>query len=253
MATMKSIPALFLFLLFFSISQPTLSADDAFIHIWGGFSTSLQLRSDQQRHNTATAARDLDLVIIAPGETFSFNERVGARDTGKGYRAAPIITASGLLQDIPGGGICQLASTIYNAGLLAGMQVVERHPHSRTVGHVPPGRDATIASWRKDLKLKNPHPYPLQLRIALNQNRLTTSLYGPVEKPFSVELNVSQTRLVPDTVVVSATAYAPQQQGASGFSTETRRIIKENGQVRDELISQDIYPAPSRVFAGTNP
>jgi vancomycin resistance protein YoaR len=253
MAPMKSIPALLLFLLLFITGQPALAGDDAFSHIWGGFSTSLQLRSDQQRHNTATAARDLDRVIIAPGETFSFNERVGARDTGKGYRAAPIITATGLLQDIPGGGICQLASTIYNAGLLAGMEVVERHPHSRTVGHVPPGRDATIASWRKDLKLKNPHPYPLQLRIALNQNRLTTSLYGPIQKPFSVEITVSRTRLVPDTVVVTGTAHTPQQQGASGFSTETRRIIKENGQTRDELISQDIYPAPSRVLTGARP
>jgi len=226
---------------------------EAFSHIWGGFSTSLQLRSDQQRHNTATAARDLDRMIIAPGETFSFNGRVGARDPGKGYQAAPIITAAGLLQDIPGGGICQLASTIYNAGLLAGMLVVERHPHSRTVGHVPPGRDATIASWRKDLKLKNPHPYPLQLRIALNQNRLTTSFYGPIPKPFTTKILVNRTRLVPDTVVVTAPTNAPQQQGASGFSTETRRIIKENGQVRDELISQDIYPAPSRVLAGPNP
>ncbi|SJZ94012.1 VanW like protein [Trichlorobacter thiogenes] len=251
--TMKSVTVIFLFLLYFSIGQPALAADDAFSHIWGGFSTSLQLRSDQQRHNTATAARDLDHVIIAPGETFSFNERVGARDTGKGYRAAPIITATGLLEDIPGGGICQLASTIYNAGLLAGMEVVERHPHSRTVGHVPPGRDATIASWRKDLKLKNPHPYPLQLRIVLNQNRLTTSLYSPVEKPFTAELNVSRTRLVPDTVVITGTAHATQQQGASGFSTETRRIIKENGQTRDELISQDIYPAPSRVLTGARP
>ena len=249
---MKTISLFFLLLLFSSSSQ-ALAADDAFSHIWGGFSTSLQLRSDQQRHNTATAARDLDRVIIAPGEIFSFNERVGARDTGKGYRAAPIITATGLLEDIPGGGICQLASTVYNAGLLAGMEVVERHPHSRTVGHVPPGRDATIASWRKDLKLKNPHPYPLQLRIILNQNRLTTSLYAPVEKPFTAELNVSRTRLVPDTVVVTGTTHATQQQGASGFSTETRRIIKENGQTRDELISQDIYPAPSRVLTGARP
>lgn len=250
---MKSIPAIFLFLLFFSIGQPTLAADDAFSHIWGGFSTSLQLRSDQQRHNTATAARDLNQVIIAPGSTFSFNERVGARDTGKGYRAAPIITASGLLKDIPGGGICQLASTIYNAGLLAGMQVVERHPHSRTVGHVPPGRDATIASWRKDLKLKNPFPHPLQLRIVLNQNRLTTSLYAPVEKPFSTAITVNRTRLAPDTVVLNSNGATPQQTGASGFSTETRRIIKENKQVRDELISRDIYPAPSRIVTGTSP
>ena len=250
MATMKSLPVLFLLLLFCISSQPALAADDAFSHIWGGFSTSLLLRSPEQRHNTATAARDLDRMIIAPGETFSFNQRVGARDTGKGYQAAPIITASGLLEDIPGGGICQLASTIYNAGLLAGMQVIERHPHSRTVGHVPPGRDATIASWRKDLKLKNPFPYPLQLRISLNQNRLSTSLYAPVEKPFTVELQVNRTTLVPDTVVAGSSANAPEQRGTNGFSTETRRIIKENGQTRNELISQDIYPAPSRVLTG---
>ncbi len=232
--------------------QPVSAADDVFNQLWGGFSTSLHLRSDQQRHNTATAARDLDQVIIAPGETFSFNQRVGARDAGKGYRAAPIITAHGLLEDIPGGGICQLASTIYNAGLLAGMQVVERHPHSRTVGHVPPGRDATIASWRKDLKLKNRFPYPLQLRIVLNQNRLTTSLYGPIAKPFSTEIIVSRTRLEPDTVVLTSSANRPQQAGTSGFSTETRRITKENGQLRDELISRDIYPAPSRIVTGAS-
>lgn len=231
-------------------TQPVLAADHAFTHLWGGFSTSLVLRSAQQRHNTTTAARDLDHLIIAPGETFSFNEQVGARDPGKGYQAAPIITATGLLQDIPGGGICQLASTIYNAGLLAGMQVVERHPHSRTVGHVPPGRDATIASWRKDLKLKNPFPYPLQLRIGLSQDRLTSSLYAPVTKPFSTEITVTRTRLEPDTVVVEKAANMPQQAGSSGFSTETRRIIMENGQARDELISQDSYPAPSRIVAG---
>lgn len=251
--SMKQLLASCLLLLFLITGQPTLAADPAFSHLWGGFSTSLQLRSAEQRHNTATAARDLDRIMIAPGETFSFNAQVGARDPGKGYRAAPIITATGLLQDIPGGGICQLASTVYNAGLLAGMQVVERHPHSRAVGHVPPGRDATIASWRKDLKLKNRFPHPLQLRIVLNQNRLTTSLYAPVEKPFSVEITVSRTKLVPDTVVVGGPAHAPQQQGASGFSTETWRIITENGQVRDQLISRDSYPAPSRILVGTNP
>jgi len=223
------------------------SAADSFSHIWGGFSTSLLLRSQEQRHNTATAAHDLDRMVIPPGATFSFNERVGARDSSKGYSAAPIITATGILQDIPGGGICQLASTIYNAGLLAGMIVVERHPHSRVVGHVPPGRDATISSWRKDLKLKNPFPYPLQLRISLSQNRLTTSFQAPVEKPFSTELTTCRTVLMPDTLVNGAASRSAGQTGTKGFSTETRRIIKENDHTREELISQDYYPAPSRV------
>lgn len=234
------------------ITQPADASDGAFKHLWGGFSTSLRLRSAEQRHNTATAAHELDRIIITPGATFSFNELVGARDSSKGYRAAPIITSTGLLQDIPGGGICQLASTIYNAGLLAGMQIVERHPHSRTVGHVPPGRDATIASWRKDLKMKNTSAYPLQLRIAINQSRLTTSLYATTEKPFSTEIIVKRTRLMPNTVVINNSIAIPQQPGSSGFSTETRRIIKENGQGRDELISHDSYPAPSRVVSGGN-
>lgn len=221
-------------------------ADD-FTHIWGGFSSSLVLRSPEQRHNAATAAYDLDRLIIPPGEIFSFNERVGARDSSKSYRAAPVITVSGQLQDIPGGGICQLASTIYNAGLLAGMQVVERHPHSRTVGHVPPGRDATISSWRKDLKLKNPFPQALKLRISLNQNRLTTSFRAAVKKPFDVEITTRRTTLVPDTIVTPGAVSAAAQTGAGGCTTETRRIIREQGRIRDELISHDYYPAPSHI------
>ncbi len=229
------------------IIPSSVCCDAGFNFIWGGFSTSLQTRSSQQTNNSLTAARDLDGVIIPPGETFSFNKLVGARDSNKGYHAAPVITSAGILQDIPGGGICQLASTIYNAALLAGMTVVERHPHSRVISHVPPGRDATIASWRKDLKLKNPFSNPLQLRININQNRLVTSFRAPFEKPFTVELTSKRTRLEPDTVVLGGDHKHNLQKGATGFFTETRRIIRRNGLVSDELLSLDYYPALSRI------
>lgn len=227
--------------------------ENSFSHLWGGYSTSLHLRSQEQRHNSSTAARDLDGTIIPPGGMFSFNQLVGARDTGKGYQAAPMITASGRMLDTPGGGICQLASTIYNAGLLAGMQVVERHPHSRTVGHIPPGRDATISSWRKDLKLKNPHQQPLQLRMSVDKNRITTSFYATREKPFSTEIRVSRTRLLPDTVLLGKGAGTAEQPGGSGFATETVRITTRNGASRTELISRDTYPPPSRIISRETP
>ena len=222
-------------------------AEDAFSYIWGGYGTSLVTRSEQQRHNTVTAARDLNGIILPPGGIFSFNARVGARDTGKGYTPAPIIDSSGQLQDSPGGGICQLASTIYNAGLMAGLEVVERHPHSRTVGHVPHGRDATISSWRKDLKLRNPHPSPLKLRIETSDLRLSASFRGTSPPPFAVEIITEKSRIEPETVV-KGKGSRMKQHGLSGFSTVTRRIVRQGNELREEVISTDIYPAPSRII-----
>ncbi len=227
---------------------PAAQTEDPFSHIWSGFSTSLKSRTPAQRRNAVIAGKMLDGAIVPPGGIFSFNELVGARERDKGFVAAPHLNSSGLLDDTPGGGICQLASTVYNAGLLAGMEVVERHPHSRAVAHVPPGRDATISSWRKDLKLRNPFPQPLMLRVSGNDNRLTASFRSTVPKDFQVEIKSSRVPLEPDTVAAgNGNAVQP---GGRGFSTSTWRIIRRNGTESSELVSEDLYPAPTRIMAG---
>jgi len=223
-------------------------AESPFSHIWSGFSTSLANRSTEQRRNAVIAGQALDTAILPPGGVFSFNELVGARDRDKGFVPAPHLNSSGTLDETPGGGICQLASTIYNAGLLAGLEIVERHPHSRAVAHVPPGRDATISSWRKDLKMRNPFPHPLMLRITSDDNRLTASFRSVVAKGFQVEVRSRQIPLEPETV--AGRSAGTRQPGACGFSTQTRRIIRKNGVETNELVSEDVYPAPSRIIAG---
>ncbi len=222
----------------------------SFPHLWGGFSTAMNGRTAGQRGNAARAALDLDGVLIAPGARFSFNDRVGARDTAKGYTPAPVIGARGDLSDIAGGGICQLATSIYNAALEAGMEVIERHPHSRAVEYVPPGRDATITTWRKDLKLRNPHRFPLLLRIRVAEGRLTAGFWSVVNKPFRVLITSDIIPLEPETVL---TGPAPLPQGAScpgnrGFSVVTRRIVTEGGADRKETLSRDTYPATTRIL-----
>lgn len=228
---------------------PTLAHSDEnpFPLLWSGFSTSLQGRSPEQRNNAALAGRYIDGFIIPPGGVLSFNELVGARSRSKGYNAAPFLNASGLMEETPGGGICQLASTLYNAGLLGGLDVVERHPHSRTVRHVPPGRDATIASWRKDLKLRNPFPHPLLLKVSSDNDRLTVSLRSAQEKNFTVDIQTDQVTLEPQAV---AGQPGKGQKGVRGFSTATWRITKGKGEEKQELLSEDIYPPPSRILAG---
>ncbi|HET6421030.1 MAG TPA: VanW family protein [Geobacteraceae bacterium] len=205
-----------------------------------------------QIHNAARAARDLDGVIIPPGGTFSFNEHVGSRDGGKGYLRAPMINDLGYMQDIPGGGICQLATTIYNAALYAGLEIAERHPHSRAVSYVPPGRDATIATWRKDLKLRNPHKSPLVLRIKMEDRRITVSFWSTEEKGFQVELKSDSIPLEPATATADSAAIAGsrEQTGGKGFSVITKRIVTAGGKAREQTISRDFYPPPSNILKG---
>ena len=235
--------AVFLFLVTSTVS----AGETVFNKLWSGFSTSLKGRSPVQRHNAALAGRYIDGFIIPPGGIFSFNELVGGRSHSKGYEAAPFLNKDGLLEDTPGGGICQLASTIYNAGLLGGLEVVERHPHSRTVMHVPPGRDATIASWRKDLKLRNPFPHPLLVKVSSDNHRLNIVLSSPVEKVFNVEILTEQAVLEPLSVAGKSTR---AQKGARGFSTTTWRKVSRESGVTKERISEDLYPAPSLIMAG---
>lgn len=245
--------AVILMLMLIALSSSA-SAAETYSHLWSGFATPLGGRSPEQRRNVARAAAALNGTVIQPGRGFSFNEIVGARDSDKGYLTAPMIDTDGTLRDVPGGGICQLATTIYNAALLAGMQMVERHPHSRAVHYVPPGRDATIASWRKDLKFMNPHDVPLLLTVELSDGRLTVALRGAREKPFSVDLRSDSVSLEPETAVISGGRDGMKaQRGAEGYAVITRRITNRNGIVIEELLSEDNYPPPSRLIADGSP
>jgi vancomycin resistance protein YoaR len=240
-----------LFILTFTFSAPDVQAGSSYPYLWGGFATSLEGRQPEQRSNAARAGLDLDGRIVLPGATLSFNDCVGARDAFKGYTPAPTINHRGGLSEAPGGGICQLATTIYNAALEAGMEIVERHPHSRSVGYILPGRDATILTWRKDLKLKNPHTVPLLLKIKLDEKRLTASFWSIEQRPFRVIIKADVLAVEPETVVCRQSKDPGiSQDGVQGFSVITRRTFIRDGQAKEEIVSRDEYPAPTRILGG---
>jgi vancomycin resistance protein VanW len=147
--------------------------------------TSLQQRSSSQIHNIRQAAQALDGVYIMPtarsreqpGATFSFNRVVGPRRLERGYLPAPVFMVAETLDSV-GGGICQVSSSLYNAALLAGLEVVERHPHYKRVESVPPGLDATVWYGLADLKLRNPFPWPVRLRAEIRGQNLAVSVLG---------------------------------------------------------------------------
>jgi vancomycin resistance protein YoaR len=211
----------------------------------GTYSTSLSERSGSQRHNARLALQRLVGAEIAPGETFSFNTRVGTFSRDRGYKKAPV-SYDGQLIDDWGGGVCQTSTTLYNAALLAGMQIVERNRHRFQPSYVPPGRDAAVAFSNIDLRFRNPYSYPVRIEGRVEGARLLISIVGSQKPKQGVEV-VSMVRELqsPQTFRVGADEGRRRirNSGKTGFEVSVMRII---GNKREE-VSHDTYPAMNRV------
>lgn len=144
------------------------------------YTTPLLDRRHSRVNNIDLASEKINGYKLQPGEEFSFNKAVGRRTEAKGYEEAPIIikTPDGPEKKLGvGGGICQLSSTIYNAAEECGLEITERHLHSKNVGYVPKGEDATVAYGSIDLKFKNSRSHPIMLRVHLKRKSLTVKVY----------------------------------------------------------------------------
>lgn len=170
--------------------------------------------------------------IIDPGETWSFNDCTGdSNQESNGYKPAGVIV-EGRSETGVGGGICQSSTTIYNACILCGMDVVERECHYYKSVYVDAGRDATVDYGNIDLKVENPFKYQLFMKCWMDGTELNCSIYG-LENPEFDDIEISTT--------------SPSYFG-NGYKVETTRTYyKGDTEVKsDELPSSTYYTsAPS--------
>jgi vancomycin resistance protein YoaR len=119
----------------------------------GSYKTNYTLSSDKSEErveNLELASGEVSGTFVAPGEVFSMNDTVSDVSY---KRTHVIINGKETLAD--GGGLCQVTSTLYNAVLFAGLEVVERHPHASQLPYIRPGMDATIWFGALDMKFQN--------------------------------------------------------------------------------------------------
>ncbi len=115
--------------------------------------------------------------VVAPGATFSLNDRVGERTTAKGFVSAPAIN-EGELENQIGGGVSQFSTTLFNAVWFAGLPSLTHQPHSKYISRYPPGREATL-DWRAiDNVFRNTTSAPVVIRTSYTGTSLTIALYG---------------------------------------------------------------------------
>lgn len=136
----------------------------------------------EEAANVRRGAELLRGTVLRPGESFSFNMRVGPFTYDRGFRDGPEYRG-GQVVAAPGGGICKVSSALFNAAVLAGLTVLERHPHTMLVAYVPPGQDAALAYPYKDLRLRNDQEGPVVIWAEYRENTLTVALYGSYEPP----------------------------------------------------------------------
>lgn len=139
------------------------------VRIVGAYYTKLVDSPEGRTTNIILSCSRLNGTVLQDGEVLSFNRTVGERTVQAGYRVAKIFVGK-TVQSGLGGGICQTATTLYNAGLETGMEIVERYPHTLPVNYCSPGRDATVSWGGADLKIKNSLGRPVQLLCCVYGN-----------------------------------------------------------------------------------
>ena len=154
---------------------------------------SYYVNNKDRTTNLKIASKKINGTIIQPGETFDFNKVVGSRTSSKGYKKAHVFTGDDGVAMGLAGGICQVASTAFNAALLANVQIVERHQHSQRVSYVPLGRDAAISGNVQNFKWKNNTKYAIKVGMTVKGGKITCTFYTCQKvRPKKVNLNVTQ-------------------------------------------------------------
>lgn len=236
MQTSVSLIILFLVLLFPSSGIPEES--DTRITV-SSCTTSVQDQEESAKRNIGRAASVLNKRVIAAGASFSFNDTVGEANEQNGYENGRVLY-QGEVRYESGGGVCQVSSTLFNALLLAGCTIIERHRHYRPVSYVPPGLDATIRFGKKDLRMRNPHPFDLFIETKMTGSSLVIVIKSRSPLPASYELYTEEDE-------VETPLSDGDQNIRSGLNVSVfRRTLKSGSAVTSQLLYRDYYPPVSR-------
>lgn len=223
------------------------------------FFTSYPASSDERKHNIKVAAKSLDNVLIDVGAEFSFNYTVGERTEKRGYKQAKIIFNGKFIDGI-GGGVCQVSTTLYNAALLAGLDITEFHPHSLPVSYVAPSFDAMVNSGSADLRFVNVTHNPIFIKTFTDDVTLKISIYGePMTEKYVRQSRITQE--IPNDkyeVLIDEKGEFPDlflgekkviSYGRSGYKSEAVLIKTINGKaVSSKLLRKDVYRAVSGII-----
>jgi vancomycin resistance protein VanW len=212
---------------FYYARQQTPELADRYPYLWFESATPIPDRGTAEIRqnriwNLQLAARQINYLQLHPQQIFSFCDRIGEPTLSRGFRAGPVFVRGEVRTDV-GGGLCLMATNLFNTFLWAGCQILERHCHSIDAygesRFYELGQDAAIAYGYKDLIIRNITNIPLQLRCQVipEMGKVTSSLWGKFSHPWRIQVKSTRQQEIP----------SPSTDGISGWIVETTRYIRE--------------------------
>lgn len=229
------------------------------------FSTIYNTSSNERKINIFLASKSLNNYFVDVNAEFSFNKAVGERTEKRGYKQAKIIF-NGEFVDGVGGGVCQVSTTLYNAVLLSGLNVIEYHPHSLPVSYVLPSFDAMVNSANADLKFVNNTKNPIIIKTIADGNKLTVKIFGePMTERYERKSEIIEKIAPPkEEIIIDEKGEFPHlhegeyefiSYSKGGYKSKGYLITWHNGKAsKQKQIRSDYYRAvKGKVVYGTTP
>lgn len=215
----------------------------------GSYKTTFSSHLEGRNENIRVSANYINDTVIMPGETFSYNEKTKLKTVKNGYKNATVIV-NGEIEEGLGGGVCQVSSTLYNSVLYAGLDVVQRRPHSIPSNYVNYGRDAVVSDNAIDFKFRNNYNFPIVIKTYTGSNSVTVSIYGDTESVPNIDITsavvskkVREVKYVEDPTLPKGEEKV-KTKGRDEVRSETYVIV--DGEKR--LVSKDRYPSQTKVI-----
>ena len=238
--------------------EPEIGEDDIDIEyvLLGSASTNIPYYDPGRIHNLIISAERINGTVLKPGEIFSFLTSMGEFTEANGWALAGM-QADGVDTEGLGGGICQTSTTLFQAAVLAGLDIVEQHNHDLPSNYTGLGEDAMVAAGWADLKLINNLDGPVMLVGYYAEPAVVFEVYGPArEEGVTTKLQVVHDGMIEpgdteyrenkDLAPGETKVYRPRSEGQK--TTLYRHWVKNGEVIRSEVIVKNYYPAFNEVI-----
>lgn len=227
----------------------TPAADWGMNQIVGEYSTPYYPDAARTQNLVAGTAA-INGTIVMPGEVFSLTDALGPIDEEHGFASAGVVT-NGQHTDAIGGGLSQVATTVFNAGFEAGMDDVEHTPHNYWFTRYPAGREATLWTGNLDVKFGNSTPTAVMVQAWAVDGEVHVRLWGTPYYQVSIDNGTPHNYRAYQTQRQSGGNCVPYGGGAQGFDiTVTRSRTKPDGQKLPDDVLSTSYDSDNPVVCG---
>lgn len=226
----------------------------------GSFSTDFSTSGAGRAKNVTNGCSKINGTILYPGDSFDMAKTVSPFTQENGYELAGAYQ-NGTTVESFGGGICQVATTLYNAVIRAELEITMRFNHSMLVSYVQPSMDAAIAGDYKDLRFKNNLDAPVYIEGYCSGGVIYFNVYGKETRPANREISfesetVSTTDPETKFNLDSSLAigyWSVDQSAHTGCVAQLWKIVKVDGeqQSRDLFNKSNYQASPKIITIGT--